>query len=130
MQDEPLEELRWTRRERNEPAARRRLSTQKERSHERQENDADRRRSRANRRRREEGLVDQDRGRLPEQGRLLEPAVRLPGGKALGDHRAAPGDGSEGPRAADRVTPEPALGRSSSAKSPAASLRPPRYRRD
>src|ERR1019366_6589242 len=54
MQGEPLEELRWTRSERNERALERAAPNPKDKSHERQENDANRRRRAANHRGREE----------------------------------------------------------------------------
>src|SRR5258708_22332251 len=101
MKDEPLEELRGTRNFR-ETRPRNRLS-HKGQNHERQENEEDRRRRTATRWRRQEDLVDQDRGRLPEQGRLLESAVRLPAGPALGDHDPAAGHRSQG-HGADRIT--------------------------
>src|ERR1700678_3548716 len=78
MQGEPLEELPGPRQGAKRAGRENGGSHTKDRDHERQENDADRRSRGANRRREQEDLLDQERGRLPEQGRLLERFDYLP----------------------------------------------------
>src|ERR1019366_3300340 len=110
-QGEPLEELRDARLPPNEPAEKT-GSPSKDKDHERQENDADRRRRAANRGRREEELLDPNRDRFPEQGRLVESAFRLPAGPPPGDHHPAAGHRSQRRDAARAVaTARRSLGR-------------------